>query len=107
MAGSIFIDLVLIVCSFWAFIDAASNRVGSYKISDGINKGYKNGASPVVWGIGSFFLIPFVIYLFRRKKLIEDAKENPVDTDKSRGFIIIFIVVAAIQLYAYREVLFS
>lgn len=107
MAGVIFIDFIIVTCAVWAFSDAIRNNIGSYTIEDGINKGYKNGLSPIVWGIGSLFILPFIVYIFRRKSLISQAKEHPVKTDRSLGFIVLFIVTAALLMFSYRDVLFS
>ncbi|HCR2154484.1 TPA: hypothetical protein OND32_002410 [Enterobacter asburiae] len=107
MAGSIFIDLIIVSCSLWAFSDAIRNDIGAYTIEDGINKGYKNGISPVVWGVGSLFVLPFIIYVFRRKSLISQAKDHPVKTDRSLGFIILFLVTASLLMFSYRDILFS
>lgn len=106
MAGVIFINLVIIVCSFWVFNDAASNKIGVHPIKDGVSKGYKSGVSPVVWGVGTFFVIPFFIYLLRRKSLIEVAKENPTVTDKSKGFIILFLIMSGLLMFSFKDVLF-
>lgn len=106
MIGVVFTNLVVVVCSFWVFVDAANNKIGVHTIQDGINKGQKNGFSPVVWGVGAFFIIPFFIYLFRRKTLLLLAKENPVETDKSKGFIILFLIISGLLMFSFRDILF-
>ncbi|MBA5235268.1 hypothetical protein H2Y54_01700 [Pectobacterium aroidearum] len=103
MVGNILIDLVIYVCAFWVFFDAASNRIGGYKTE----LGNHTGVSPFIWAIGSLFIIPFVVYLFRRNKLIQYAKENPVDTDKSKYGILLFIVIAALVAFSYKDSLIS
>lgn len=106
MAGVIFINLVIVVCAFWVFNDAANNKIGVYKIKDGVSKGYSTGLSPIVWGAGSLFIFMFFVYLLRRKSLIAAAKENPVKTDKSTGFIILFLLVSALLMFSFRDILF-
>ncbi|EKN6166710.1 hypothetical protein HV077_07925 [Citrobacter freundii] len=107
MGGVILVNLVLVVCAFWVFVDAANNKIGVHTITEGVSKGYKSGISPVVWGVGSLFILPFIIYMARRKSLIERAKSNPVDTDKNTGFIILFLILAGLIMFTYRDVLFS
>lgn len=107
MTGGIIINAILIVCVFWVFFDAANNNIGTFIVSDGIQKGYRKGLHPVSWALLSMFIIPFFMYLIRRKALKELAKENPVITDKSISFIILLILVSAWTLYSYRDYLFS
>lgn len=107
MIGVVLINLVIVVCAFWVFYDAANNKIGVYKIKDGVSKGYSAGLSPIVWGVGSALtLIMLFIYLLRRKSLIAKAKENPVETDKSIGFIIIFLIMSALLIFSFKEILF-
>ncbi|HEJ9179942.1 TPA: hypothetical protein SML65_004289 [Serratia marcescens] len=106
MAGVIFVNLVIIVCAFWVFNDAANHKVGVYKIKEGHSKGYSAGLSPIVWGVGSLFIFMFFIYLVRRKALITSAIDNPVDTDKSTGFIILFLITSALLMFSFRDILF-
>ncbi|MEW8796916.1 hypothetical protein AB2523_25090 [Klebsiella michiganensis] len=106
MIGGILVNFIVVVCCFWVFFDAASNKIGMHKVKDGVNKGYRSGVSPIVWGAGSLFIIPFFIYLFRRKTLLSIAKENPVITDKSTGFIIMFLIVSIVMLYSFKEYVF-
>lgn len=103
MAGNILIDLVIYICASWVFFDATKNRIGGYKTE----LGNHTGVSPFVWAIGTLFIIPFVVYLFRRNKLITYAKENPVDTDMSKYGILLFIVIAALVAFSYKDYLFS
>jgi hypothetical protein len=56
MIGGIFINLVIVVCCFWVFFDAANNHIGMHTVKDGVNKGYRSGLSPIVWVL--------VLYLF-------------------------------------------
>lgn len=51
MVGGILINLVIVVCCFWVFLDAANNHIGMHTVKDGINKGYRSGLSPIVWGL--------------------------------------------------------
>ena len=106
MIGGLLIDVIVVVCGFWVFFDAANNKIGTYVATEGLHKCYKRGMPPVVWGLFCMFIIPFFIYLFRRKALISIAQQNPVETDKSRGFILLFLMVAIMELYSYREFLF-
>jgi len=106
MAGVIFINLVIVVCAFWVFNDAANHKIGVYKIKEGNSKGYSTGLSPIVWGAGSLLIFTFFIYLVRRKSLITLAQDNPVDTDKSTGFIILFLIVSGLLMFSFRDVLF-
>lgn len=106
MIGGIFINLVIIVCCFWVFFDAANNHIGMHTVKDGVNKGYRSGLSPIVWGASSLFVFPFFIYLYRRKTLLSIAKEYPVQTDKSTGFIIVFLIVSAVMIYSFKDFLF-
>ena len=107
MGGVIFVNLVLIVCALWVFVDATNNKIGVHTIKEGLNKGYKRGTSPVGWGVCSIFILPFIIYMASRKSLIERAKTNPVNTDKNTGLIILFLIWAGLTMFTYREVLFS
>lgn len=106
MAGGVLIDIVVIICVFWVFFDAASHKIGSYVVADGIQKGYRKGLHPVAWAILSFLILPFFFYLLKRKSLLETAKENPAVTDKSISFIILLLLASAWILYSYREILF-
>lgn len=54
MGGVILVNLVLVVCAFWVFVDAANNKIGVHTITEGVSKGYKSGISPVVWGLVAF-----------------------------------------------------
>ncbi|RLM27487.1 hypothetical protein BIY29_02275 [Brenneria alni] len=103
MAGNILIDAVIYVCVFWIFFDATNNKIGGYKTA----LGNYTGVSPFVWAIGALFIIPFFVYLVRRNKLIQYAKENPVDTDKSKYGILLFIVLAALVAFSYKDFLFQ
>ena len=58
MAGGVLIDIVVIICVFWVFFDAASHNIGSYVVADGIQKGYRKGLHPVAWAILSFLILP-------------------------------------------------
>jgi hypothetical protein len=104
--GGILIDVVIVVCVFWVFFDAANNKIGTYVVTDGIQKGYRKGLHPVIWGILCLLIFPFFLYLFRRSSLISTAKNNPAETDKSKGFIVLFVLVAMLLLYNYRDILF-
>ncbi|MBL1541370.1 hypothetical protein ELD63_33070, partial [Klebsiella pneumoniae] len=77
-----------------------------HTVKDGVNKGYRSGLSPIVWGASSLFIFPFFIYLYRRKTLLSIAKEYPVQTDKSTGFIIVFLIVSAVMIYSFKDFLF-
>lgn len=106
MLGSIFVDVLVIICAFWTFFDAANHKIGVRVLQDGFYKGQKRGFHPVVWAIGAIFILPFVIYLFQRKSLITAAQQNPADTDKSLGFIILLILIAVITIYSYKDWIF-
>ncbi|WP_407197593.1 hypothetical protein [Citrobacter freundii] len=107
MGGGVLVDVVAIICVFWVFFDASSHNIGSYVVTDGIQKGYRKGLHPVVWAILSFLiLLPFFLYLLKRKALLKTAKEYPAVTDKSISFIVLLLLVAAWTLHSYREFLF-
>ncbi|HFS8942377.1 TPA: hypothetical protein ACH1TP_002917 [Enterobacter roggenkampii] len=106
MAAGVIIDVVLLICVFWVFFDAANHHIGSYVVSDGIQKGYRKGLHPVVWAVLSIFVLPFILYLVRRKSLLNTAKMHPATTDKSVGFIILLLLVSGLVLYSYRDYLF-
>lgn len=106
MGGGVLVDVVAIICVFWVFFDASSHNIGSYVVTDGIQKGYRKGLHPVVWAILSFLILPFFLYLLKRKALLKTAKEYPAVTDKSISFIVLLLLVAAWTLHSYREFLF-
>lgn len=101
MNANIFAYVVIIICAFWVFFDAINHRIGPYRVE--VNGKIKiKGISPIFWGILTlaFFIIAFPYYLFRRKTLIENAKDAPVNTDKSLGIIILIILSALILYYS-------
>lgn len=106
MAGGVIIDVVLVICIFWVFFDAANHHIGSYVVNDGIQKGYRKGLHPVVWALLTIFVLPFILYLIKRKALLTTAKTHPAATDKSVGFIILLLLVSGMVLYSYRDYLF-
>ncbi|SUY91404.1 Uncharacterised protein [Klebsiella pneumoniae] len=106
MICSILIHAVLVVCAFWVFYDCVEHKIGIYSPVVGVDKGYRKGMSPIIWGISCFFIVPFFIYLFMRKSLIQRAIDNPAQTDKSMGFIILFILISVLTVYSYKDYLF-
>ncbi|HEF0061343.1 TPA: hypothetical protein R8G75_001066 [Citrobacter pasteurii] len=106
MDAGVIIDIVFVVCVFWVFFDAANNHIGSYVVSEGIEKGRRKGFHPVVWAALSMFIFPFFWYLITRKSLLATAKEYPATTDKSISFIILFLLVSGLFIYTYKDYLF-
>ncbi|ENZ4284552.1 TPA: hypothetical protein U2L50_001993 [Citrobacter farmeri] len=106
MDAGVIIDIVFVICVFWVFFDAANNHIGSYVVSEGIEKGRRKGFHPVVWAVLSMFIFPFFWYLITRKSMLVAAKEHPVTTDKSISFILLFLLVSGCMLYAYKDYLF-
>jgi hypothetical protein len=39
MVGGLLIDVIVVVCVFWVFFDAANNKIGSYVATEGLHKG--------------------------------------------------------------------
>lgn len=105
MIGGIIINMVIVICSFWVFIDATNHNIGTYSVYE---KGCwrKKGFPPIVWGVGSLFLLPFFIYIFDRKKLIDTANNTPVKTDKSLGFLLFFLITSGLMIFNFSDVLF-
>ncbi len=106
MVGSILIHVVFVVCSFWVFFDCVKHNIGVYVPITGVDKGYRKGFSPVIWGIGCFLVVPFFIYMFMRTSLIKVAATYPSKTDKSSNFIILFLLVFVLTMYTFKDFLF-
>lgn len=93
-------DIVSIVASFGVFIDANRHRVGQYLDDTGMLRGH----SPLLWGLLTliFWVFFLPLYLFRRKKLLEAARNYPVKSNKTRGLFV--MVVASLLLMWYIHV---
>ncbi|WP_404698610.1 hypothetical protein [Raoultella planticola] len=106
MIGGILIHIAFVVCSFWVFFDCVKHKIGVYVPVTGVDKGYRKGFSPVIWAMGCFLVIPFLIYMFMRASLIKAATTYPVETDKSSNFMILALLVFALSLYSFKDFLF-
>lgn len=97
MDSDLLITLAIIGCSWWVYIDASNNQVGSYR--DELNR--VRGWSSISWGIGSFvlFIIFFPLYLIRRKALLKIAKEHPANSDRSIGILIMAVLSVFVLWY--------
>lgn len=90
-------DVASIVASLGVFIDASRHRVGQYLDDTGVLRGH----SPLLWGLLTliFWVFIFPLYLFRRKKLLDAARNYPVKGNKTRGLFV--MIVASIFLMWY------
>jgi hypothetical protein len=84
MIGGFFINLLFVVFCFWCFMQTIILEWILLKME--LTKATKFVI--YVWA-SSLFIFPFFIYL-QEKTLLSIAKEYPVQTDKSTGFIIVF-----------------
>lgn len=86
--------IVVILSSVWVYYDATQNCIGKIQGAKGMFN-----MSAGSWCVVTLFLwiIGFPAYLLKRKSLIEQAKENPVQYSQVKRAVV-FIILAAIAI---------
>lgn len=89
--------IVVGLSTLWVYWDATQHKIGKTE-KNKFSAGAYATATLLLWIIG------FPYYLIRRKKLIQEAKEHPVEP-KARWFKFgVFLVLAAVQIFGWVAV---
>lgn len=87
--------LVITLSSIWVYFDATSNNIGRVPEV----KGFTN-LSAGAWALTTLFIwiIAFPLYMYKRKSLIETAKESPITVNNFKVKLTVLSTAAALMI---------